>query len=77
MALENARLLEETERRARREQLLGEMTAQFTQSLDMDTLLRSAVRELGQLPNVAEASVHVGTLGEAAAADGDGGKGSA
>ncbi len=76
MALENARLLEETERRARREQLLGEMTAQFTQSLDMDTLLRSAVRELGQLPNVAEASVHVGTLGEAAAVDGDGGKGS-
>lgn len=76
MALENARLLEETERRARREQLLGEMTAQFTQSLDMDTLLRSAVRELGQLPNVAEASVHVGTLGGDAAVDGDGGKGS-
>ncbi|MBN1976851.1 MAG: GAF domain-containing protein [Anaerolineae bacterium] len=73
MALENARLLEETERRARREQLLSDMTAQFTQSLDMDTLLRSAVRELGRLPNVAEASVHVGTLGDAVAVDGDGG----
>jgi GAF domain-containing protein len=66
MALENARLLEETERRARREQMLGELTARFTQSLDMDTLLRAAVRELGQLPNVAEASVHVGTLREPA-----------
>ncbi|MFL7795134.1 MAG: GAF domain-containing protein [Anaerolineae bacterium] len=73
VALENARLLEETERRARREQLLSEMTAQFTQSLDMDALLRSAVRELGQLPNVAEVSVHVGTLGGAATEGGDGG----
>ena len=73
VALENARLLEETERRARREQLLSDMTAQFTQSLDMDALLRSAVRELGRLPNVAEASVHVGTLGGAATVDGDGG----
>jgi GAF domain-containing protein len=76
MALENARLLEETERRARREQLLGEMTTRFTQSLDMDTLLRAAVRELGQLPNVAEASVHVGALGSPAS-DGDGGTGRA
>ncbi|MBN1811484.1 MAG: GAF domain-containing protein [Anaerolineae bacterium] len=76
MALENARLLEETERRARREQVLGEMTARFTQSLDMDTLLRAAVRELGQLPNVAEASVHVGALG-GPASGGDGGTGRA
>jgi GAF domain-containing protein len=72
MALENARLLEETERRARREQLLGEMTTRFTQSLDMDTLLQAAVRELGQLPNVAEASVHVGALQESASGDGGG-----
>jgi hypothetical protein len=53
--------------------LLSDMTAQFTQSLDMDALLRSAVRELGRLPNVAEASVHVGTLGDVAAVDDDGG----
>jgi GAF domain-containing protein len=72
MALENARLLEETQRRARREQLLGEMTARFTQSLDMDTLLRAAVRELGQLPNVAEASVHVGAFEEEASGEGGG-----
>jgi len=72
MALENARLLEETERRARREQMLGEMTTRFTQSLDMDTLLRAAVRELGQLPNVAEASVHVGAFGESGSGGGTG-----
>jgi GAF domain-containing protein len=73
VALENARLLEETERRAMREQLLSDMTARFTQSLDMDALLRAAVRELGQLPNVAEASVHVGALEEIAPVDDDGG----
>jgi GAF domain-containing protein len=64
LAIENVRLIEETQRRAAREQMLGEMTTRFTQSLDLDTLLRAAVRELGQLPNVAEASVHVGTLEE-------------
>ena len=59
LALENARLLEDTQRRAEREQLVGQMTAQFTRSLDMDAVLRTAVRELGQLPQVAEVAVHV------------------
>jgi len=59
LALENARLLEDSRRRAEREQLVGQMTAQFTRSLDMDAVLRTAVRELGQLPQVAEVSVHV------------------
>ena len=59
LALENARLLEETRRRAAREQALSQMTARFTRSLDVDAVLRTAVRELGQLPNVAEVSVHM------------------
>ncbi len=59
LAVENIRLLENTQRRARREQLVGQMTAQFTRSLDMEAVLRTAVRELGQLPQVAEVSVHV------------------
>jgi hypothetical protein len=66
LALENARLLEETRRRAEREQVLGQMTAQFTRSLDVDAVLRSAVRELGQLPKVAEVSVHVAPAGAVA-----------
>ena len=60
LALENARLLEETQRRAEREQMLGEMTARLTRSLDMGTMLRAAVRELAKLPNVTEVAVHVG-----------------
>lgn len=59
LAIENARLLEETRRRAEREQALSDMTARFTRSLNVDSLLRTAVRELGRLPNVAEVSVHV------------------
>ncbi|MEA3397259.1 MAG: GAF domain-containing protein, partial [Chloroflexota bacterium] len=59
LALENARLLEDSQSRAAREQLVGQMTAQFTRSLDMEAVLRTAVRELGQLPQVAEVAVHV------------------
>jgi len=62
LAIENARLLEETQRRAEREQTLGQMTARFTRSLDIDTLLQTAVRELGQLLQVDETSVYLGTL---------------
>jgi GAF domain-containing protein len=60
LALENARLLEETRRRAEWEQSLSQLTARFSRSLDLDTMLQAAVRELGQLPNVAEVSVHMG-----------------
>jgi len=58
-ALENARLLEEIRSRARQEQLIGRVSAQFQGSLDMDAVLRAAVRQLGQLPGVSEASIHI------------------
>ena len=60
LAIENARLLEETQRRAEREQALSDVTARFTRSLNVDGLLRTAVRELGQLLQIDEVSVHVG-----------------
>jgi len=60
LALENARLIAETESRAARERLLSEMTARLTRSLDMDALLETAVRELARLPEVAEVAVYVG-----------------
>jgi GAF domain-containing protein/HAMP domain-containing protein len=60
LALENARLLEETQLRASRERMLSEMTARFTRSLDFDAVLQAAARELGRLSGVVEASVHVG-----------------
>jgi len=60
MALESTRLYQDTQRRAVREQMLSEMTGRFSRSLDLDAVLQTAVRELGQLPNVAEASIHIG-----------------
>jgi GAF domain-containing protein len=58
VALESARLYQDTQHRATREQALSQMTAHFSRTLDMDTLLQTAVRELGQLPHVTEVSIH-------------------
>jgi GAF domain-containing protein len=73
-ALEVARLLEESRLRAMREVQVGEIADLFTRALDVDTMLQTAVRELGRLSGVAEAAVHldlpdsVSDLGESGAA---------
>ncbi|GAB4479592.1 MAG: hypothetical protein OHK0031_00040 [Anaerolineales bacterium] len=59
LAVENARLLEETQRRALREQTLNELSGRFSRSLDVDTLLQNAARDLQRLPQVAAVSVVV------------------
>jgi GAF domain-containing protein/DNA-binding CsgD family transcriptional regulator len=59
-AVENARLFQQTQARAARERALNQMMARFARSFDIDTVLQTAVRELGQLPHVAEVSVHMG-----------------
>ncbi len=45
--LENQWLFSETQARARREQTLREITARVRSSMDSDTVLRTAIRELG------------------------------
>ncbi len=70
LALENARLITETESRAAREQMLSEITSRLTRSLDTDALLDAAVRELARLPEVAEVAVYVGGQEELAPATG-------
>ena len=57
LALENVRLLEETRQRAAQEQIISEISARFSRSLDVDALLQAAVREFAALPEVAEATV--------------------
>ena len=64
LALENARLLEETQLRAAREQTISNMSSRFGQTTDMDTLLKLAVQELHQLPNITEASIFIGNTTE-------------
>jgi GAF domain-containing protein len=57
--MESARLFEETQARATREQTLNQIVSRFSRSLDLDTLLQTAVKELGKLPDVVEASIHI------------------
>ncbi len=60
LAIDNIRLLEEATQRARQEQVVGKLAGRFSQSLDVDTLLQTAVRELARLPDVSEVSIFVG-----------------
>jgi GAF domain-containing protein len=47
LALENVRLLEETQQRAERDRLIASITARIRSSMDTQTILQTAVRELG------------------------------
>ena len=60
LAVDNLRLLEEATQRAKQEQVVGKLASRFSQSLNVDTLLQTAARELGQLPDVSEVSVFIG-----------------
>jgi GAF domain-containing protein/HAMP domain-containing protein len=55
--LESARLYEETQSRAAREELINRLTSNIARALDLDGVLRSAAIEFGSIPSVAEASV--------------------
>jgi len=64
LAVDNLRLLEDAQQRAKQEQTVGELATRFSQSLDIDGLLQTAAREFGQLPDVSEVSVFIGQLPE-------------
>jgi GAF domain-containing protein len=57
LALENARLLDETRQRAVQQQVVSEISARLNRSLEVDAVLESAVREFAALPDVAEAEI--------------------
>ena len=63
LALENTRLQEETQRRAELERLTGEVTDRIRQSLDMDTILQTAVREFGELLGVSDVIIRMDVNG--------------
>jgi GAF domain-containing protein len=59
LALENARLYEEAQAHALREQTINALTASLSRSLDVETLLRSAVKQLGEVPGVWDVAIHI------------------
>lgn len=63
LALENARLLQETQRRAQQEEKINQLTSQFSRGLNIEEILKSALREFSKLPSVTEVSVHLNPTG--------------
>lgn len=61
LAMENSRLLAETQERAFQEQLLSELTSQLSRSIDSDALLQTTARQLHGMPNVAEVAIFLTT----------------
>ncbi len=61
LALENARLVEESQLVARRERLVADITGKVWASNTVDGILQTAVRELGRAFNATEATIELST----------------
>lgn len=59
LALENARLLEETQARAAYERRLNTLTSEFSQKSSVNDIIRSLSRELSKLPSISSVAVHL------------------
>jgi len=59
VALESARLYQDTQRRAAREQLTGAIAARMRETLDMDTVLQTAARELEQAMSLHDVTIRL------------------
>jgi GAF domain-containing protein/HAMP domain-containing protein len=57
LALENARLYRETQRRAERERLAGDITAKMRQTNDPDRILQTTIQELRKALNIERGNV--------------------
>jgi GAF domain-containing protein len=60
-ALESARLFQDTQRRAARERLVGEITTRVRASMDTDSIMQTAVRELGAALGTDRAFIRLST----------------
>ncbi len=64
-ALESARLYQESQERASREELLSTSTARMRATLDLESILQTAVRELRSALGLSEAEIRLGAPPEA------------
>jgi GAF domain-containing protein/HAMP domain-containing protein len=65
VALESARFFNETQLRAENERLIADVTGQLRQTLDIDTVLTTAVREIQRILGLAEVEIHMSSETEA------------
>jgi len=66
LAIENARLLEKTQRRARQERHVADISARVRSSTEVDTILRTAIRELGRTLRASDGLIRLGSGDETA-----------
>ncbi len=59
-SLDRARLYQDTQLSAAQARLVAEMSTHIRETLDLDTILRAAVREIGETLNIAEVEVRMG-----------------
>lgn len=61
LTLENVRLLSETRRNVERQAFIGQVVSRVRETLDIDTVLKTAIVEIGSALDVAEVEVRMGT----------------
>jgi GAF domain-containing protein len=64
LSLENSTLIEESQRRALREQTIGQISARIGAGTEIETILKTAVRELGNQIGGAQISIEIGRENE-------------
>jgi GAF domain-containing protein len=57
LALENFRLIESTRERAKREQIISDISTRVRESLDLELVLRTSAREIQKALNLQEAEI--------------------
>ncbi|MFZ2881304.1 MAG: hypothetical protein WA009_17320, partial [Phototrophicaceae bacterium] len=63
VSLDNARLFEESQRAAERERVLNDIAAKITAQSDVEAILTTAVREVGQALQTRNVSLRLGVEG--------------
>jgi len=61
VALESARLYQDTQRRAAQERMVGEVTARVRETLDVETVLKTAANEMRAVLGLERLVVRLGT----------------
>jgi hypothetical protein len=64
VALDSARLFEETQQHAERERIVGEVTTHMRTTMDIDNVLQTAAREIRSALDLAEVEVRIGNFQE-------------
>lgn len=69
VALESARLFQDTQLRAAREQLVGDVTSRMRETLDVDAVLQTAAREMRRALGLEEVELRLASSANAGAQD--------